>query len=655
MFNRLIEGMCIMGKHAITLSMDQADISRFMYHLINDIKALEYMLAKGMFDSGARRIGAEQELCLVDRNWRPAPMALEVLADIDDDHFTTEHSRYNLEINLDPLPFRDNCLSEMAGRLKRYLEQLAGVAANHQGDIILVGILPTIRRSDLSLENLTPLPRYHLLSEAMNKLKGGPYEFHIMGADELITKHNSIMFEGCNTSFQMHLQVPPERFISEYNWAQAIAAPVLAAAVNSPLLLGKRLWEETRIALFQQSVDTRRATGDLREKASRITFGHQWLRKSITEIFQEDIARYRVLVAADIETDALAQLADGRVPELKALQIHNGTVYKWNRPCYGITDGKPHLRIENRILPAGPTVADEIANMAFWLGLMTGIPENYRNIAGLMAFDDAKTNFLLAARNGLQSQFKWIKGVSVSAQELILKELLPVAQEGLRQAQISAKDRQHYLGIVEQRVRAGKTGAAWMLDSFTRLRKKHARYEACAAISAGILERQKAGKPVHKWKPVRIEEAGSWINRFWNVGQIMYSDLYTVRPEDPVHFAANIMNWKHLRHLPVENDRGELVGLVTTRVLLEFYSAHPDALDRTMPIKKVMIKNPHTVTPEMLSIDALLLMRKHKIGCLPVVNDGKLLGVITELNFMNFSEETIQALIRDSEQVRGGK
>ena len=194
-----------------------------------------------------------------------------------------------------------------------------------------------------------------------------------------------------------------------------------------------------------------------------------------------------------------------------------------------------------------------------------------------------------------------------------------------------------------------------MLDSFTRLRKKHARYEACAAISAGILERQKAGKPVHKWKPVRIEEAGSWINRFWNVGQIMYSDLYTVRPEDPVHFAANIMNWKHLRYLPVENDRGELVGLVTTRVLLEFYSAHPDALDRTMPIKKVMIKNPHTVTPEMLSIDALLLMRKHKIGCLPVVNDGKLLGVITELNFMNFSEETIQALIRDSEQVRGGK
>jgi hypothetical protein len=380
-----------MGLNPTNLYSDQQHLNEFMYVLINDIKALDKMVADGILERDIQRIGAEQELCLLDKSYRPAPIAMGVLKDLNDSHFTTEHSQYNLEINLDPLEFKGKCLSTMEKTLKNYLVKVEDVVKHHEGFIIMVGILPTIRRSDLNLENLTPLPRYQLLNEVLNKLRGGqPYEFRIEGTDELMTKHNSIMFEGCNTSFQVHLQVSPDVFVNSYNWAQAIAGPVLAAATNSPMLLGKRLWQETRVALFQQSVDTRRSSYDLREKSSRVTFGNQWVKKSITEIFQGDMARYRALIGAGVKENSLEMMDKGEIPTLQALQMHNGTVYRWNRPCYGITDGKPHIRIENRILPAGPTVADEIANAAFWLGLMNGISTEYSDIASAMDFDDAK-------------------------------------------------------------------------------------------------------------------------------------------------------------------------------------------------------------------------------------------------------------------------
>ncbi|MFQ5583569.1 MAG: glutamate-cysteine ligase family protein [Calditrichia bacterium] len=242
-----------MGKNPDKLYYRKPELSRFMYYLINDIKALQQMLDADLFEKDIQRIGAEQELCLLDKTWRPAPLSMQVLEKIDDPHFTTEHSRYNLEINLDPLKFGNDCLSELEATLKSHLSKLEDVVKNLNGEIILVGILPTIRRQDLRIENLTPLRRYKLLGTIMRKLRGGPFEFRIEGMDELITRHDSIMFEGCNTSFQVHFQISPDKFVRCYNWALAIAAPVLAAATNSPVLLGKRLWQETRIALFQQS------------------------------------------------------------------------------------------------------------------------------------------------------------------------------------------------------------------------------------------------------------------------------------------------------------------------------------------------------------------------------------------------------------------
>ncbi len=636
-----------MGETSRELKTDKGPLNVFMRHLINDIKALEKMLKDGVFESGVRRMGAEQELCLVDRTWRPAPLALQVLEKANNPQFTTEHSQYNLEINLKPLALTGDCFSEMETQLLSYLQELDDALKTWDATTVLAGILPTIRREDLRLNNLTPLPRYHLLNDVLNSLRGGPYEFRIEGKDELITKLDTIMFEGCNTSFQVHFQADPETIVNTYNWAQAISAPVLAAAVNSPMLLGKRLWQETRIALFQQSVDTRRSSFDFRDKSSRITFGDRWVNKDITELFLEDLVNYRVLMATEIEEESLTTLARGEIPKLKALQIHNGTVYRWNRACYGITHGKPHLRIENRILPAGPTIVDETANAAFWLGLMNGIPSKYGDIANTMDFSDVKLNFIRAARSGLEAQFRWGDEVRTSS-DLILEELLPIAHSGLEKAGVSKKDANRCLKIIEERVTTRKTGASWMLKSFTELREDNAVYEASVAITAGMVKRQKKNRPVHRWNVGTIREAGKWINRHYKVEQIMTTDFFTVQEDDLIHFAANVMKWKHLRYVPVENEEGRLVGLITASAILGFYSSGlPDTDNR---VEEIMIRDPHVVQPLTLSVDALSLMRQHKVGCLPVVDENQLVGVLTEVNFMNMSEQTLANLKEDTQR-----
>jgi len=639
-----------MGKVTGNIFADKHRLNQFMYYLINDIKALEKMLDADMLEKDMQRIGAEQELCLLDKTWRPATISMKVLDELNDENFTTEHSQFNLEINLEPLEFKGDCLSQMERRIDDNLQKLNKIVKRHNGEFILVGILPTIRRSDLKIENLTPLPRYHLLGEVMYKMRGGPFEFRIEGVDELITQHDSIMFEGCNTSFQVHLQVPPQKFVNFYNWAQAVSGPVLAAACNSPILLGKRLWTETRIALFQQSVDIRNIRDNLREKVSRISFGTKWVRDSITEIFKEDIARHRVIIGTDIDEDSLELLEQGIIPTLPALQIHNSTLYKWNRPCYGVTNGKPHLRIENRTLPAGPTVSDEIANAAFWLGLIQGCPQKYINISQKMEFDDAKMNFVKAAQLGLETQFKWLDDKIIPADKLILEELLPIAKQGLQSVGIDEAEIEEYLTLVEKRVKKKETGATWILNSFEKLTKKYESYEACVAITAGIVHRQKSNLPVHKWKLAEIDEAGDWINRYWKVEQIMTTDIFTVQANDSVYFASNLMSWKKIRYLPVEDDQGRLVGLLTDRSLLEYYSTSTKMSQIPTPVEEVMIKKPITLSPEALSIEALTLMRKSGIGCLPVVLNDRLVGILTEYNFMNLSEQNIRQLVEESEK-----
>lgn len=472
----------------------------FMQKLLTDLRALERMIDLDLIETGVRRIGAEQEVFLVERSRAPSLKAMEILSGLDS-HFTTELGRFNMELNLDPLDLTPDCLSRMETQLEDLLSQAREAAGRHGVDVLLIGILPTLEKSHLTLDNMSPRERYRALNDAMHRLRGSEFEFRIEGVDELAFQHDNVMVEACNTSFQVHFQVGAEEFPRLYNVAQAMAGPCLAPAVNSPLLFGRRLWRETRIALFQQSVDTRQPTQHAHEQRPRVSFGHQWVERSVIEIFQEDIARFRVLLGAEIDEDPFEVLEKGGIPRLQALRLHNGTVYRWNRPCYGISDGKPHLRIENRVLPSGPTPLDEVANAAFWLGLVTGGIEEYGDPAKVMAFEDAKENFLAAARLGLEARFHWPgRRQPIAAQELILRELLPLARSALLDhLSLDRDDVDRYLGVMEERVSSARTGAQWLLDSCAAMKDRGGRVERMAVLTAATLARQIEGRPVHEW------------------------------------------------------------------------------------------------------------------------------------------------------------
>ena len=637
-----------MGEKSVLAGNSDTERKAFTRHLLNDIKALEEMLRSGMFETGIQRIGAEQEFCLVDSSWRPAPLSIEVLERINDSkYFTTELARYNIEINLDPIEFTGDCFEKMEGQLRELLEKAKGAAKDFDARILLTGILPSIRRSELELDYMTPHPRYQALNEVMTQAKGGEFEFHISGTDELITRHNTVLFEACNTSFQIHLQTEPDQFVSQYNWAQAVSGPLLAAMTNSPLLLGKRLWAETRIALFQQSLDLRQPSVQSRESSPRVYFGEHWMENSVIESFQEDIARYKLLIGTPLKENSWDVLKEGGIPKLKALMTHNGTIYKWNRPCYGVTNGKPHLRIEARYIPAGPTVVDEMANTAFWLGVMRGMPEKYANVSEIMDFDDAKRNFFRAARMGVGTQFKWIGGKKVAANDLILNEMIPIAREGLEKANIQDKDINRYLGIIEARVREERTGAHWLIETYESLKKERGKDEAIVCVTAGSYNRQETGSPVHEWDMARPEEGGSWLNRFHRVDQIMSTDLFTVQEEDLMDLVGNIMVWRKIRHLPVENHSGELVGLVTSGLMMHYLCEDRTEDVRDLSVGEVMIKDIVSINPEASTRDAMKLMRQKNVGCLPVIKDKQLVGIVTEFDFVKVMDQLFDELLKD--------
>jgi len=619
----------------------------FTRQLMQDMQALEHMLRENMFETDIRRIGAEQELFLVDQRWQPMPAAQAILALNDDPRLVTELTRFNLEFNLDPLVFEGSCLRQIEDQSNEILTRVRELASQVDALVVMAGILPTIHLSDLGLDSMAPMPRYTALNDAIMDLRGGPAQYQIRGVDELFFEHDNILIEGCNTSFQTHFQVTPEEFPHYYNIAQLIAAPCLAAACNSPILFGKRLWRETRIALFQQAVDTRSSNLYLREMSPRVHFGTEWCRSSVTEVYQEDIARFRVLMATELNEDPFALLERGEIPKLKALQLHNGTVYRWNRACYGITDGKPHLRIENRILPAGPTIVDEVANAAFWFGLVKGLGAAYDDISMLMEFDSAKSNFVAAARVGLATQLNWLHGERMPADELICEVLLPMARDGLVSANIDPADIDRYLSVIDERVKSRQTGSQWQLRSLAQMRRQPTtRAERLEALVEKMLENQQGGEPVHTWKLAHYDErvaprriAGTRVEHF------MATDLFTVHEDELVEFVAVLMDWQHIRHVVVENHQHELVGLVTHRSLLRYLAENSVGIDAGLdvPVSEIMVPEPITVTPETSTVDAIQRMREHHVGALPVIRENQLVGIITEGDFIRIAGQLLDS------------
>jgi len=635
-----------MSSHDVHPDLDPESIRHFTKSILRDLNALERMVEDGMIESGVRRCGAEQELFLVDRGWRPAPVSGDVLERLPKDGpYTTELARFNLEMNLPPLRLEGTVFSEMESRILEMLGEVRKAADGADAEVILAGILPTLSKSDLSLDNITPKPRYYALNEALTRLRGGEYRLRIEGTDELNLKHDSVMLESCNTSAQFHLQVSADEFVDFYNISQVVLAPILAAGVNSPLLFGKRLWAETRIALFQQSLDTRSATLHLREMSPRVRFGEKWAEDSVIELFQEDIARFRVLMATQVEEDPFELLDRGEIPELDALQLHNSTVYRWNRPCYGITDGKPHLRIECRALPSGPSVVDEVANAAFWIGLVMGMADRVGDVRERMEFEEAKANFLAAARLGLNARFDWFGGESISARRLILDRLLPVARKGLAGCGIDDEDATRYMDVVEARVESEHTGAHWMVKSLAGMGGEGSRGERLAALTAAVFERQSTERPVHEWELADLSERGDWRPNFMTVEQYMRTQLVTVNEHELVDLVAFLMDREQIRHVLVEDDEHGLVGLVSYRSLLRLMAEGRASEEE--PVGEIMEEDPISISPETPTLEAIEIMREKNVSCLPVVKGGKLVGLVTERDFMPIAYQLLSDRLQD--------
>jgi len=627
-----------MGEQDVKRRTDDDVLREFTQHLLRDVRALEMMLQNDMFEHGIRRIGAEQELFMIDKRSDPAPIIEEVLEQNTDERIVTELTRFNIEFNMDPLKFGGDCFRQMEASTTDLLSEVRSLVQAAGGEPVMTGILPTAHLSDFAMDYMTPRPRYYALNDALGRLRGGPGQYQIRGLDELFLKHDSIMLEGCNTSFQTHFQVTPEEFPHFYNIAQVVAAPVLAAATNSPLLFGKRLWRETRIALFQQAVDTRSSNLYLREMSPRVHFGSQWVEESVTEIFKEDISRFRVLLTTEMDEHPIEILQEGGVPKLQALQLHNGTVYRWNRACYGITNGKPHLRIENRVLPSGPTVVDEVANAAFWYGLVSAMSEMYDHVSDVMDFDDAHHNFISAARYGLSAEFEWIDGTSRGAQSLILETLLPQARKGLEAAGIEASDIDRYLGIIEERVESRMTGSEWQLRSLQLMKGMGTRSERLSALTAAMVENQKTGDPAHTWDLAQLEQSYTPTGMSSsNVEDYMSTDLFTVHENESIEFVACLMDWQNIRHVLIEDEQHRLVGLVSHRTLLRHLADRNGTPDGGIPVRDIMVQDPISVRPDTPTVEAVKTMREHQIGALPVVREEQLVGIITESDFIEIA------------------
>lgn len=628
-----------MGEQRVSLLNDQESMRKFVKSLLKDVQALEYMLKNDWFESGITRIGAEQEMVMVHKkSMAPALVAMPALEKMKDlEWVETELAKFNLETNLTPRELGGSCFADLdienADKLRIIQENLDKIDT----DLVLTGILPTMRKYHMVLDNLTPKKRYRALMDSLSsQLIGNSFELRLEGIDELILKHDSPMIEACNTSFQVHLQVDADDFVKMYNIAQAVTAPVMAIAANSPLVFGKRLWHESRIAMFQQALDTRSSHEHMRERSPRVHFGKDWIHDSIMDIYKEDIARFRVLISPDMEEDSLALIKEGKVPKLRSLQVHNSTVYRWNRPCYGISDnGKPHLRIENRVLASGPTTIDEIANACFWLGVMIGMANEVEDVKKLMSFADASDNFIKAAKFGIDCKLTWFNDEKISVCELILRDLIPLAKKGLASRKVDQSDIDKYMGIIEARAKTHMNGSRWILRSYSKLKERYSNDESLAIITASMIKNQKKNIPVHTWEPPSDEDLLAYNPTELLVSDFMQTDIFTVHKDDIIELVGEMMDWRKIRYTPVEDHRGKLIGLVTSRAILRHYIREGKDVQAT--VNEIMIENPITTTQDTSIMDAMRTMKNKGIGCLPVVSNGELIGVITESDFLRIS------------------
>ncbi|MHB1240189.1 MAG: glutamate--cysteine ligase [Gammaproteobacteria bacterium] len=475
-----------MGQEIETSRFEERDFVDFRERLRVETAILAQWFRAGRFVADTGVGGYELEAWLVDPQLRPAPVNAEFIQRLGDPRVVPELARFNVEINGTPQALRGATLGAMHRELDAIWARCSQAAAGLGAQVLMTGILPTVEEAELSLANMSPMVRYRALNDQVLRLRDGrPLRLDIQGREHLRTEHHDLMLEAAATSFQIHLQVAEPRAVRFYNAALIISAPMVAATANSPYLFGCDLWDETRVPLFEQSVEVGGYDGAACGPMRRVTFGSGYGRDSLLEWFLENQDHYPVLLPMSFSDPPEA---------LSHLRLHNGTIWRWNRPLIGFeSPGRPHLRLEHRVVPGGPTVVDTVANAALFFGLAQALATRLAPPEGQLAFAAARDNFYNAARSGLRASVDWVGGRRVPVQTLLLEELLPAAHQGLRQLEMDATDIDYYLGIMEARVRTGRNGAAWQRGYVER----HGR--DMVALTAAYLERQAGGAPVHEW------------------------------------------------------------------------------------------------------------------------------------------------------------
>ena len=488
-----------MGEEVAARTFTREDRQRYRQKVKRSLDVFAQMLAGSRFDAEHRSFGLEIELNLTDDRGDPAHVNAEVLASIANADFQTELARFNVEINVPPRLLGGTVLAELEREVRDSLNHAEERSRTVGAHMVLTGILPTITPEHLTQDSFSDNDRYRLLNEAIFTARGEDLELAIDGVERLATFADTIAPEAACTSVQLHGMVEPELYATRWNAAQAIAGVQLALGANSPFFFGKELWRETRIALFEQATDTRPEELKAQGVRPRVWFGERWI-TSIFDLFEENVRYFGALLPVCDDEDPEATLERGDVPRLAELRLHNGTVYRWNRPVYDVVGDRPHLRVENRVLPAGPTVADVMANAAFYYGLIKVLCEQDRPIWTQMSFSAAEENFHAGAREGIDARLYWPGVGEAPATELVLRRLLPMAHQGLEELGIDRSDRERLLGIIEDRCLTVRNGASWQAATFHRLYDGGMdRLEALRQMTLRYRELMHANEPVHAW------------------------------------------------------------------------------------------------------------------------------------------------------------
>jgi gamma-glutamyl:cysteine ligase YbdK (ATP-grasp superfamily) len=489
-----------MGKDVSLSTFTRDDRTRYRHKVRRCLDVFALMLNDFRFDGDRPMTGLELELNLTDPDGEPAMRNAQVLADLADPSFQTELGQFNLEINLRPRLIAGDGFEDYEQDLLASLARANDRASAAQTQLVTIGILPTLTQRHAVLENLSTDPRYLVLNEQIVAARGEDITLDIRGVESLQSYTDSIAPEAACTSTQFHLQVAPEDFSSYWNASQSIAGPQLAVGANSPYLFGRQLWAETRIALFEQATDTRPDELKAQGVRPRVWFGERWI-TSIFDLFEENVRYFPPLLPICGDEDPVETLHTGGVPRLSELRLHNGTIYRWNRPVYDIMNGRPHLRVENRVLPSGPTVVDLLANAAFYFGLVRALAEADRPVWSQLTFGKAEENFHVAARDGLHAELCWPRLGELPAAELILTRLLPLAHDGLDRFGVAPQIRDRLLGVIEQRCLIGRNGATWQIATVETLENAKGldRPAALREMLRRYTEFAPSNEPVHTW------------------------------------------------------------------------------------------------------------------------------------------------------------